>query len=223
MQESQLPPQQLWLLVSRSQTPACFPNVPRLPPSSGVSLLQALRRRRCSPASPEHEHYTQWLSVHIVRRISLLQPRLFQYRRLRSRVEFLGRMSRYRNDPRFRGVAIVPVTSANPNYLPAVAFDELDRVSDLHPKLFCVNFGAKDHRSQRERRRKPMKQTICFISVLLTWACLASPNSRFTVCWLKHSPTCAMLLSSRKQILQQQALLYLLISTLLLQYRPRCL
>jgi hypothetical protein len=45
-------------------------------------------------------------------------------------------MTRDRDNPRFGRVVIVPMTSASPNNPPAVGFDKLDRVSDLH--LNCI-------------------------------------------------------------------------------------
>jgi hypothetical protein len=73
-------------------------------------------------------------------------------------------MARDRDDPGFRWVVIVPVTSANPNDFPTIRHNKLDRIPDLHPRLFVP---IPEPQSLRWTRTPPKAL------ILLQWAGVA--------------------------------------------------
>src|SRR5260370_24576111 len=111
---------------------ACPPSETQWLPSSVDASLQAWLRPQCIPEGRGRAHCSRSRCVHTEQNISLLQPCLFQYRRLRFGIQVNGWMTRDRYGSRLDWMMVLPVTAAGTHHLPSVRLHKLDDVPDLH-------------------------------------------------------------------------------------------
>jgi hypothetical protein len=124
--------------VPNRRESACLQCETQLPPGSADVFPQASGQLRRNPVGREHAHYIRCRSVQRKRCTCSFQSRLLQYRSLGLRVQIERRMTCDGYGAWLDWMMILAVTAASACQFPAVRFDALGRIPDLHRNHFPI-------------------------------------------------------------------------------------